>query len=120
MSLTPGGAAVLSALCRGCPLRRRCTRSKDGRTLRLHPHDTELVELRRAWREGCFAVDYRRFRPMVESSIAWLVAEGWRRCRYGGVAANQLGLSVRWVPSTFAGGQPGLTSKRGRRRLQPA
>jgi IS5 family transposase len=121
VSLTPGRAAVFGALCRGCPLRRRCTRSKDGRTLRLHPHDTELVELRGAWREGCFAVEYRRFRPMVERSIAWLVADGWRRCRYRGVAANQLGLSVRGGALNLRRlVNLGLTSKRGRWRLQAA
>ena len=38
--------------CRGCPLRERCTRSKDGRTLHLTPHDGELIESRRAWRDG--------------------------------------------------------------------
>ena len=26
----------------GCPLRKRCTNAKDGRTLHLHPHDAEL------------------------------------------------------------------------------
>ena len=32
---------------------------------------------------------------MVERSIAWLMRDGHRRCRYGGVARNQLGLSLR-------------------------
>jgi DDE family transposase len=32
---------------------------------------------------------------MVERSIAWLVAKGYRRVRYRGLARNQLGLSVR-------------------------
>ena len=78
-----------------CPLRERCTRSKDGRTLHVHPHDVELVESRRAWRDGDFAEDYRRWRPMVERSIAWLVANGNRRVRFRGVERNQLGLSLR-------------------------
>ena len=78
-----------------CPLRDRCTKSKDGRTLHLHPHDNELVESRRAWREGDFAEDYRRWRPMVERSIAWLVADNHRRVRFRGVKRNQLGLSLR-------------------------
>ena len=81
--------------CRGCPLRERCTRSTAGRTLRIHPHDAELVESRRAWREGDFAEDYRRWRPMVERSLAWLVANGNRRVRFRGVEKNQLGLSLR-------------------------
>jgi len=32
---------------------------------------------------------------MVERSIAWVVAGGYRRVRYRGVARNQLGLSLR-------------------------
>ena len=32
---------------------------------------------------------------MVERSIAWLMRDGHRRCRYRGVERNQLGLSLR-------------------------
>ena len=32
---------------------------------------------------------------MVERSIAWLMRDGHRRCRYRGVARNRLGLSLR-------------------------
>lgn len=46
-------------------------------------------------RGGDFAEDYRRWRPMVERSIAWLVASGNRRVRFRGVEKNQLGLSLR-------------------------
>lgn len=95
VSITAGRAAVFGIHCRRCPLRDRCTKSKDGRTLHLHPHDNELVESRRAWREGDFAEDYRRWRPMVERSIAWLVADNHRRVRFRGVKRNQLGLSLR-------------------------
>ncbi|MGB6771356.1 MAG: IS1182 family transposase, partial [Candidatus Dormiibacterota bacterium] len=69
-TITPGGHATFGALCRGCPLQSRCTKRKDGRTLKLSPHDDVLVESRRAWRDGDFAEDYRRWRPMVERSIA--------------------------------------------------
>jgi IS5 family transposase len=60
VTITPRRAAVFGIRCRDCPLRERCTRSKDGRTLHLHPHDAELVESRRASREGDFKEDYRR------------------------------------------------------------
>jgi len=93
--IAPGRSATFGIRCRGCPLRERCTKSKEGRTIRLHPHDVELVESRRAWRDGDFAEDYRRWRPMVERSIAWLVANGNRRVRFRGVERNQLGLSLR-------------------------
>lgn len=55
----------------------------------------KLVESRRAWREGDFTESYRRFRPMVERSIAWLVGNNNRRVRFRGVERNQLGLSMR-------------------------
>ena len=95
VTITPKRHATFGVRCRGCPLRARCTKSKDGRALRLTPHDHELVESRRAWRDGDFTDDYRRWRPMVERSIAWLVAGNNRRVRFRGVEKNQLGLSMR-------------------------
>jgi IS5 family transposase len=95
VSITSGRSAVFGVRCRRCPLRGRCTTSQTGRTLRLHPHDSELMESRRAWRAGEFAEDYRQWRPMVERSIAWLVADNHRRVRFRGVERNQLGLSLR-------------------------
>jgi IS5 family transposase len=81
--------------CPTCSLRTRCTKAKDGMQIELHPHDDELSAARRQWKEGEGLADYRRFRPMVERSIAWLVADGHRRVRFRGVERNQLGLSLR-------------------------
>jgi IS5 family transposase len=89
------GGATFGVRCHGCTLRARCTTAKDGRVLKITDHDIELVEARRAWADGDFADDYRRWRPMVERSIAWLVARGHRRVRYRGIDRNQLGLSTR-------------------------
>ena len=90
-----GAATFGTRRCNGCPLRQRCTTSKTGRTLHISEHDATLVEARRAWRNGDFADDYRQWRPMVERSIAWLVADGHRRVRYRGIERNQLGLTHR-------------------------
>jgi IS5 family transposase len=95
VTITSGRAAVFGFRCRSCPLLLRCTTSKRGRILRLHHHDALLVESRRAWRDGDFIDDYRRWRPMVERSIAWLVANGHRRVRFRGIERNRLGLSTR-------------------------
>jgi hypothetical protein len=38
---------------------------------------------------------YRRWRPMVERTIAWIVAHGHRRVRYHGIERNQLWLDHR-------------------------
>jgi len=93
--ISPKRHATFGALCRGCPLRSRCTKSTGGRVLHFTPHDHMLVESRRAWRDSDFAEDYRRWRPMVERTIAWLVADNHRRVRFRGVEKNGLGLSLR-------------------------
>ena len=89
------GSATFGTRCQGCVLRSRCTTSNTGRVLKIREQDIELVEARRAWRDGDFADNYRRWRPMVERSIAWLVARGHRRVRYRGIDRNQLALSHR-------------------------
>jgi IS5 family transposase len=95
VAITAGGRAVFDWRCRPCPLRERCTRAKDGKTVNLHPHEAELVAARRQAATPAFQASYRRWRPMAERSIAWLVANGHRRVRYRGMARNQLGLSLR-------------------------
>jgi IS5 family transposase len=96
VTITRSGSATFQRHCNGgCPLRDQCTTAKTGRTLKIREHDAELVEARRAWRDGDFTDDYRRWRPMVERSIAWLIAHGHRRVHYRGVERNQLGLSLR-------------------------
>ena len=95
VAITPSGRAVFDWRCGPCPLQTRCTRAKDGKTLTLGPHDAELVAARRQATTPAFQASYRRWRPMVERSIAWLVAGGHRRVRYRGLARNQHGLSVR-------------------------
>jgi hypothetical protein len=95
VTITRARKAVFGIRCASCPLRLQCTTREKGRTLNLHRYDALLVESRRAWREGDFAASYRRWRPLVERSIAWLVTHGNRRVRYRGVERNQLGLSTR-------------------------
>jgi len=93
--ISPGGSATFGGRCQGCGLRSRCTSAADGRHLTITDHDAELVAARTAWTRGDFTDSYRRHRPMVERSIAWLVANGHRRVRYRGLDRNQLGLSLR-------------------------
>ncbi len=93
--ITARNNAIFDHRCAGCPLRDRCTTSKNGRTLHLSAHDAQLVESRRAWRDGDFISDYQKYRPMVERSIAWLVRDHYRRVRFRGVEKNQMGLTTR-------------------------
>ena len=95
VAITPGDRAVFGVRCRTCPLASRCTTAKEGRTVQIHPHEDEMIAARRRAEEPEFVESYRRWRPMVERSIAWLVTDGHRRVRYRGVRRNQLGLSLR-------------------------
>lgn len=95
VTIAAKGTASFRARCRDCPLRQRCTTAKDGRSLTISHHDDELVAARQAWSDGTVVADYRRYRPMVERSIAWIVANGRRRVRYRGVEANRTQLSLR-------------------------
>ena len=85
--ITRARAVVFGTACRDCPLQARCTTSKDGRTLRLHEHETLLRAARRQAETAGFQTVYRQHRPMVERSIAWLT-RGNRKVRYRGVAKN--------------------------------
>ncbi|GAA0954440.1 hypothetical protein GCM10009560_78370 [Nonomuraea longicatena] len=96
--ITAARSVTFGVACRSCPLRERCTTSKDGRSLQLHPYDALLRQARRQWvtDPGLQAV-YRRHRPMVERSIAWLIGAdgGARKLRYRGVLRNDLWLHLR-------------------------
>jgi IS5 family transposase len=95
VSISPKGHANFGARCRQCPLRSRCTASQTGKTFNFTPHDELLMRARADWRNGVGVDTYRHYRPMVERTIAWIVANGHRRVRYRGVERNRLGLSLR-------------------------
>jgi hypothetical protein len=93
--ITSSRRAVFGAACRGCPLRPRCTSSARGRTLTLHPHDALQRAHRVRAQQPRFQAVYRAHRPMVERSIAWLVAGRNRRLRFRGARRNDLWLHHR-------------------------
>jgi transposase len=86
--------ARFGAACTDCPLRTRCTTSKSGRDLKIHPHDVVQRAHRARAAEPGFQDVYRRHRPMVERSIAWLT-RGNRRVPFRGVAKNDAWLRRR-------------------------
>jgi hypothetical protein len=94
-AMTPTRNVIFGVACRGCPLRDRCTSSASGRTLRLHPHDALQRAHRHRAHDPEFQAVYRQHRPMVERSIAWLVAGGNRRLRFRGTTLNDLWLHHR-------------------------
>jgi hypothetical protein len=85
---------TFGAACRGCPLQQRCTTSPTGRTLHLHEHDALQRAHRARAADPKFQATYRRHRPMVERSLAWLT-RGHRRVPYRGVAKNDAWLHLR-------------------------
>lgn len=81
------GFATFGAACTGCALRAQCTRRRDGKTLRVGPHDARLRAARQAACDPDWLAEYRQYRPMIERTIAWLT-RGNRRLRYRGVIKN--------------------------------
>jgi hypothetical protein len=88
--ISPKRYVTFGAGCAGCPLRARCTTSRDGRSVQLHPHHTVLAAARHQWAtDQPLRETYRRHRPMVERSIAWFIAQGrHRKLRYHGQTKN--------------------------------
>ena len=83
--------------CSGCPLRARCTTAKGGRKLVLHEHDLLQRAHRKRATDERFQATYRKHRPMVERTIAWLT-RGARRVPYRGVEKNN-----NWLHHRIAG-----------------
>jgi hypothetical protein len=87
--------AQFKARCAGCPLRHRCTTSKTGRVLSVHPQHALLAAARRDAASPAWKDEYRRWRPPVERAIAWLTARGSRRVPYRGITKNNAWLANR-------------------------
>jgi hypothetical protein len=95
VTLTPvKKAAKFGDRCTGCALRARCTTSPRGRTVLIGEHDALQRAHRARASDKDFQAAYRRHRPMIERSIAWLTRHN-RRVPYRGVAANDAWLHLR-------------------------
>jgi hypothetical protein len=92
--MTRTRTAYFKAACKGCPLGAKCTTAAAGRTVHVSEHDA----LHRAHRARASTPDfqavYKRHRPMVERSIAWLT-RGNRRVPYRGITKNNAWLRTR-------------------------
>jgi hypothetical protein len=72
--------------------------TKDGRTLRLHPHDAILRAARATWAaQPVLREDYKKYRPNIERVISQVASRGGRRLklRYLGTAKNNAWLKNR-------------------------
>ena len=88
------GTVTFGAGCRGCPLREQCTTATKGRTVTLGEHHQLQRQHRQRATDAGFQAVYRRHRPMVERSIAWLT-RGNRRVPHRGVTKNNAWLHTR-------------------------
>jgi IS5 family transposase len=95
VKISPTGCATFGSRCRDCPVTSRCTADVDGKTFTVSDHDQHLAAARAQWQAGTHTDSYRQWRPLVERSIAWLVAHGHRRVRYRGVQRNRIALATR-------------------------
>jgi Transposase DDE domain/Transposase domain (DUF772) len=93
-SISAKGSVTFGVACRGCPLRDRCTTATGGRSVQLGEHHQLQREHRQRAAEEGFQAIYRRHRPMVERSLAWLT-RGNRRVPYRGVVKNNAWLHDR-------------------------
>ena len=89
------GSARFGALCRGCPLRARCTTSAAGRSVTADAYHHRRQANKTRWAQPATQGAYQQHRPMAERSIAWLTRNKARRVPYRGVAANHLWLTTR-------------------------
>jgi hypothetical protein len=110
------GRADFRPFCHRCVIRRRCTRSRDGRVVVLDARRLRARRHREAARDPAFQEVYRRVRPMAERAVAWLVRAGrrspyrglvktdaWIRRRAAGVNLKRLvAMGLDWVDGGWA------------------
>jgi transposase len=76
-----------AATCAGCALRERCTTSTSGRSVRIHPDEALLQELRERQQTPQGRAKLRE-RVAVEHALAHIGSWQGRRARYRGVRKN--------------------------------
>jgi IS5 family transposase len=88
LSRRGGGKASFAAHCATCPLRRRCTAARRGRSITIHRHEAILQAARTEQATPEWVDAYRADRPIVERKIAHLTRRLWggRKARCRGLA----------------------------------
>jgi IS5 family transposase len=85
-SANGGGVAHFASSCVDCPLRAKCTDSKTGRDVTIHPKEATLKRSRARQSSSSWKEQYRSTRPKVERKLAHLMFR-----RHGGRRARVLG-----------------------------
>lgn len=81
-----GGMASFGESCNGCALRSKCTKSIEGRSIRVHPREATLQRSRQRQRDPAWKARYKATRPKVERKFGHLMfrRHGGRRARVRG------------------------------------
>jgi transposase len=88
LPFTPGGVVQFpAATCAACPLQARCTSSAHGRTVRLHPDERLVQELRERQQTAAGRAGLRE-RVAVEHTLAHVGRWQGARARYRGQRKN--------------------------------
>ena len=93
--IRPGGTAPFAKRCKDCPKRARCTTAKKGRTIVVDKYHDLRAANKARWADDETKTTYRRYRPPVERSIAWLTRGKARRVPYRGTKANQMWFTTK-------------------------
>ncbi len=94
-TISAKGNVNFGPACKGCPLRGMCTKAKKGRKVVITVHHGRQRAHRAAAEQPGFQEQYRQYRPLIERSIAWVVAKDKRRLRYRGTEKNNTWLQTR-------------------------
>lgn len=84
---TPRVVRFEAAACNPCPQKAQCTPSDQGRTLALHPHEAQILELRRRQRTPAGRAELRQ-RVIVEHALARIGQIQGPKARYCGLRRN--------------------------------
>lgn len=84
---TPRVVRFEAATCNTCPQKAQCTPSDQGRTLALHPHEAQILELRRRQRTPAGRAELRQ-RVIVEHALARIGQIQGPKARYCGLRRN--------------------------------
>jgi len=84
--LKRGQIARFGGVCAGCPLVKKCTASRSGRTIQLGEHERHLAKARARQTDPGWKTDYTQTRPKVERKIGHLMRRehGGRHARVRG------------------------------------
>jgi hypothetical protein len=94
--MSPSRTVAFGRLCADCPLRKRCTTSKTGRSMTIHEHEDLLRAARAQAKTPQFKRDYPT-RSNIERTVAQVATQNGRRVklRYIGAVANDAWLHTR-------------------------